>query len=282
MTDINQETDNTVQNGTANINAGGAKRSSSYPALTVLESYAFANKVYEKFSNGEVTRKEIASVLNLHHATISRDLAAAAAFGFLEKTSRKTETEFRYKVSQLFDDVLRPENDKEKKISLIIAFGKPKLYEELIGKFDGQIIPEELVNTLIKHHGITITASKECADIFIKSGQEVGAINDNRVLNYKVTLSATAKSAITEAEIISHEPEVRIENPLAKVMKPEFQRLEDVKKVDIHLTNDKVAYIVYPRDLNDDDIAIIDHSLQGIKLRLKLEQKNKGVETTPS
>lgn len=34
-------------------------------------------------------------------------------------------------------------------------------------------------------------------------------------------------------------------------------------------------------DLTDDDIAIIDHSLQGIKLRLKLEAKNKGVVTPP-
>ncbi|NII28615.1 hypothetical protein HB364_26260 [Pseudoflavitalea sp. X16] len=265
------------------IKADTQRRSASYPALTPLEAYNFALKVNNKYSNQDVTRKEIGHALNVHDLSISRDVAAAAAYGFFNKTLNKGEKEFKYQVTELFLDVFRYENEKQKKLALITAFGKPKLWQELISKFDGATIPEELYNTLVKHHSITDAASKEVADIFIRSGKEVGVINENRVLNYKVSLNAIAKTQY--AEIIDETPNGNNGTPNslppARVESNDYIVPNADIKVPIHLTKNKMAYMVYPADINNKDIRLLDHAIKGILLRLELE-KEEGTDVPPS
>ncbi len=253
-----------------------SKRSASYPVLTVLEAYSFALKIYSKFSTAEVTRKEMASALSVNDLSIARNIAAAAAYAFFEKNIQKGEKDYKYKVTDLFNDVFRYENEKQKKISLITAFGKPKLFNDLINKFDGSVIPEELNNTLIKHHSITEAASKDVADLFIRSGKEVGVINENRVLNYRVTLGAISKTQY--AEIIEENntegqgtvPE-NTNGSIIKIEQVNFTGQAEVK-VPIHLTKNKMAYLAYPNDINNKDIKLLEHAISGILLRLDLEK----------
>ena len=250
-----------------------SKRSASYPGLALLEAYNFTVKVYEKFSSEDVTRKEIASAFNRHHSSISRDIAAAAAFGFLDKSLGKGEQEARYKTTSLFGDVYRYENEKEKKIALITAFGKPKLYQELIAKFDGEVIPETLANTLIKHFGITVPASQECAEIFMKSGVEAGVINENRLLNYRVVLSTTSKTQYAEIVEETKNTDVNSGTPNGlpiQLTQTTFSK-EAGLKIPIHLTKNKMAYLGYPDDINSKDIKLLEHAIKGILLRLELE-----------
>lgn len=273
---MESEANTSQQNGNQQ-KAANPKRSASYPVLTISEAYNFALKIYNKFSNAEVTRKEIGGALGVNDLSISREVAAVASYGFYDKILHKGEKEFKYRVTSIFKDIYRYENEKQKKLSFIIAFGKPKLFQELITKFDGSVIPEELPNTLIKHHGITETASKEAAETFIISGKEVGVINENRFLNYKVTQSVTEKSTVTDAEEIQIESEENTpRHQITKIVEPAYEKVENHKKVEWHLTGDKTAYLIYPSDLNDDDIEILDYNLKGIKLRLTLEKKNKG------
>lgn len=251
------------------------KRSASYPALPLLKAFSFAEKVYNKFSNIEATRKEIASEFGVNDVTISRDVAAAAAYGFLDKTLVKGEAEFKYKVTQLFDDIFRYENEKQKKLALITAFGNPKLFQELISKFDGQIIPEDLLpNTLIKHHNITEKAAKDVATIFISSGIEADVINESRLLNYRVKQSAISKTQY--AEVTEDPLGGELVNPVVKVEK--INELENDIKIPIHLTKNKMAYMAYPSDINENDIKLLEHAIQGILLRLRLENDTDSID----
>lgn len=248
------------------------RRSASYPADTVLQSFEFAKKINDKFSvAAAVTREEIAHVFNVHPNTLSREIAACVQYGLIDKVEGK------YKLSPLFKDIFRPENERDKRISLIKAFGRPKLYQELIEKFDNHVVPQELTNTLIKHHNITESASTSAADTFIKGGQEVGVINDNRVLTYTVALSSAEK--VQYAEITEdHSADKSTSNLPAKI---ETFILEDKKEMDgrkivpIYLTGNKQALLNYPDDITEDDIELVKHQIDGVLLRIKLEGKNK-------
>jgi len=258
-----------------------SKRSVSYPSDTVNKSYDFACKINDHFSSvNEVTREEIGTALGVSANGISRDIAACVHYGFLQKKQGVGSIEGKYKITELFMDIFRPESERDKKIKFITAFGNPKLYQELITKFDGQVIPQELANTLIKHHGITEAAAASAADTFIKSGIFVGVIADNRLLKYKVSLSTISKS--TQFAEITDEHEVggssngeEVKPPLPAVR---FERVDSPTdlKIPIHLTGEKIAYLMYPADISIDDIEIIDYQLKGISLRIKLEAKNKG------
>lgn len=264
--------------------SSASKRSASYPAMTLQDAYTFALKINDKFSDtAEVTRKEIASVLGVHDNTISRQVAAVAAYGFSEKKMNKGESEYKYKLTQLFKDVFMPDSEKQKRVSMISAFGSPKLFGDLIAKYDGSVIPLELPNALIKHHGITKAAAEEVADIFIRSGQQAGVINDNRVLNYKVTLGAVQKTQY--AEIIEESPRSEessnngiINRNTPTVIEPVNMDSISDRKVPIHLTKNKMAYLVYPSDISANDITIIEYQVKGILLRLQLEREEEAEE----
>lgn len=250
-----------------------SKRSSSYPALTITEAFNFACKINNNFSTTHsVTRNEIAKSLELKNPnSISREVAACSQYGLFSK-----ETD-GYKLTELFTDILRPESETHKKIDLIKAFGSPKLNQELIKKFDNQTIPQELTNTLIKHHGITENASKDATSIFLSSAKEVGVLSDSRLLQYEVTLSFLSKSngytQIIDEEDLQQESENK-NSSLIQVNSSDFIDIgiED-KRIPIHLTKNKIAYLVYPNNVTSQDIELIKHQLEGILLRLKFEKE---------
>lgn len=251
------------------------KRSVSYPSLTLNDAFAYASLINDKFSSSiELTREEIAHVFGLHPNTVARDVAGCVQFGFVQRTATG-----KYKLSESFIDILKPESEKDRRLKLITAFGTPKIYQELIAKFDNQVIPQELPNTLIKHHGITEGASKSAADTFIESGRQVGVINENRALKFQVTLSTVSKTQY--AEITEIPPDDKEEDKSQFPAK--FERLDteqetyvkDNKKIPIYLTKDKTAYLVYPNEITANDITIIEYQLKGILLRIQLEKDDK-------
>ena len=244
------------------------QRSASYPSLSVLKAYTYAEKINEKFGNSEFTREEFAHLIGVHPNTTSRDIASCVQYKFLEKKEAKG----TYKISELFNDIFRPESEKDKQGGLIQAFSNPKLYHELIEKFDGNVIPEELPNTLIKHHGITAAASKDAADTFIASAIEVGVF-DRKMLKYTIVKGATAKTQYAEVvDVPNEENGERIkeqEQSMVVIKKPD-ENTTDVK-VPIHLTKNKAAYLQYPLNTSAKDIKLLEHAIQGILLRLSLE-----------
>lgn len=251
----------------------GHKRSASYPSLTVDEAYKFACKINDNFSVASaVKREEIAHVLGLHTNTVSRDVAACVQYGLLSKAANEG-----YKLTELFNDIFRPESEKEKRIKLILAFGNPKLYQELIAKFDGHVIPLEFANTLIKHHGITESASKAAAETFLQSGVNVGVIGENRVLKYNVTLSSISKTQFAEiVEDTNNTNDKAKERAIGTLVIQPTEEIPapDAKKIPMHLTKEKMAYLMYPSNITENDVKLIEHQLAGIIMRIKFESES--------
>lgn len=271
----------------ADNNEKKLERSASYPILVLEKAIDFAGRIYANFSSTQyITREEVASVLKLHPGTVSRDMAACVQYGLLSKSAEG------YKITQLFIDIHQPENQNQKKINLLTAFGNPKLNQDLLAKFDGHVIPLEFPNTLIKHHHITEKAAEVAASVFIDSGKFVEAINENRVLRHKDKLSSLQKVQYAVIEEVNPEDK---ETPPAgeeqgsgvgtgvqKLPPNPDNLLSDLshqyKKIPIHLTKDKVAYLAYPDAISENDVKILEHQVAGILLRINLENEEKKKE----
>jgi hypothetical protein len=163
---------------------------------------------------------------------------------------------------------------------LIKAFGSPKLYKELIAKLDNNVIPFEITNTLIKSHNITEKVSQYVADLFIESGQYVGVINENRFLQYSITLSTLEKTTQqyfdSSGESLDNSASDSVETAI-KINLPALSNKVDSKSINIpiHLTGHKVAIFSYPEDITENDIRIVKHQLEGVLLRINFEQEEK-------
>lgn len=248
-------------------------RSAAYPSLTIEEGYVFAEKIYNKFTTNEVTRDEISEGLAI--SEVSRSVAACVQYGWLAKT------ENGYQITEAFTHLLTPESEKEKQLLLLKAFGTPKFNLELINRFDGLVIPEELANSLVRNHNIAPNAAAGAAEIFMKSGKYVKAITDSRVLKYKVTYSTVEKMQYTSAEVVEElQPEENQQNERENKNRsmvftgnqPEFPKPED-KKIPIYLTGDKTSWFVYPPHMTADDVEIVEAQLKVVLLRLTKEEK---------
>lgn len=268
------------------------KRSAAYPAITLQEAYDFTAKINEKFSLAEVTRSEIAFALGVSAGgVIIRDISVAGQFGFLTKNT----AEGKYKVSQLFMDIFMPDNDRDRRLKRIDAFSSPAIYQELIIKFDNSVVPEELVNTLIKYHDITPAAAPLAASVFIESAKQVEVLTDNRVLRVALNRSTLSKRQYAEIETIQPEAikEKTAEDPVEEKVSTnghaialsapsdkEQDSWNDLLKIPIYLTKQKMAVFGYPGEITANDLRIVKQQLEVILLRIQLEQEEmqKGTE----
>ena len=68
-------------------------------------------------------------------------------------------------------------------------------------------------------------------------------------------------------------------NPFPVGVQPttNFSNNNNDRKVPIHLTKNKIAYLVYPTDINEKDIKLFEHAIQGILLRLHLENEEESL-----
>ena len=273
---------NNSVNEVSNTQLTEKKRSASYPASPILEAYQFALKINTQFSTvAEVSREEIAIAFNLKSGSIIRDISSCVQYGLLNKNT----AEGKYKLSEIFSEIFRPENDRDKKLAFIRAFGTPKIYKELIAKYDNSVIPLELNNTLIKNHEIREEVAQNVADIFIQSGRDVGVINEGRVLKYSATMGSLQKTQYAIIEEVSNGENNESDSEQTFNV-PTLKEKKDGKKninIPIHLIGDKVAGFSYPADMTENDVKIVEHQLAGILLRIKLgeEEKNKGVGENP-
>ena len=154
------------------------ERSAAYPAILIEEAIPFVAAVLKNFpGNQSVTREDIAAVLP-DISAIHRPIAASVHYGLLNREKGK------YQVTKLYKDYSNFLSDFEKRKLLLQIFGEPTLYKEIIAKHDGHVLPTELKTHLIRFHRIVDKVAGEVADDFIKNAEYVGAINENRILNY--------------------------------------------------------------------------------------------------
>ena len=255
------------------------ERSASYPGLTLQEAEQFALLVAKSFVATQViNRGDIAAVLKSAEATIQRDIAAAAQFCLFSKSKEG------YQISSLLKQISNPLNDAELKKLRLESFKSPKLFAELIEKFDGHVLPVELKTHLIRFHKIAEKAAPIVAEIFIKSAEYCGALNELGFLNYSHAVQSISVlenyAPLPNLKIEEHPPVVQpagIGKP-AEVYTPAgkgehsqllLNEMNNKQEVKVNLTGGKFAVIHYPSDLTKKDIEVLRKQLELLELLIE-------------
>lgn len=252
------------------------ERSAAYPDLSVSEAVKFTADVAKHFPSTTqvINRDDIAAVLNKVAASIQRDVASCAHYKFFNRV------EGGYQISESYRTIANPLSEREKRTCLLQAFGEPKLNAELIAKFDGHVVPQELRTHLIRFHKIAEKASDHAAAVFIKSAKECGVLNDKSILNYKSELAKLKDNNIQFAEVTTEKPDsdaplgdnqeiIDIIIPEAKPKElpaPQIPPIAGEEKLKIPLTGRRYAYLIYPSDLNVQDAEILAKQMEVLKL----------------
>jgi len=234
-------------------------RSAAYPAIDLKEAVDFANKISEHFTDAQsVSRADIAAVLDKSEGTITRPVAALVHYSLVQKTGEG------YQLSTLYKDIRNPINDKDLKTSLIKAFNSPKLFLELIEKFNGHVIPEELRTHLVRFHSISEKVADDAAENFLASGRYAGVINDKNILNLSNNNKSHDEESINDSKVNNVSDEyIEDDKDQLHLRLPAHEETPDeqIETVPIRLKGGKHAYLKYPADITKKDLKIIRRQL---------------------
>lgn len=249
------------------------ERSAAYPAIPLEDAIQFVTDLYKNFPGTHpIKRADAAAVLKQPGSGIHRPMAACAHYGLLERVKDE------YKISELFKTIKNSISEKEKKKALLLAFGTPKLYAEIINRHDGHVVPPELRTHLIRFHRIAEKAADEVAEIFNKNAKYVDVVTEHNILQYKQLMVKYSDDSFQFAEVITPPPsepaspykaEIEIQDQTPPVQQHPtllLNQINDEEKVRVPLTERKVAYIIYPASIKKVDIEILRKQLDVLEL----------------
>lgn len=230
-------------------------RSAAYPAIDLKEAEGLAQQIAEHFNGKQsVSRSDIAAVLDKSEGFVARPIAALVHYSLLDKTLEG------YKLSDLFKDIKNPIDTNELVESRIKAFKSPKLFEELIDKFNGRVVPTELKTHLVRFHSIAEKVADNAAEIFFNSARHAGVLNDKNILKIDIKGNTGNTDYLGEDYIKDdNEKKPPIKTPLEL---PEHNAgkeipMHEMEEVPIRLKNGKHAKLIYPADITKKDLIII-------------------------
>lgn len=157
-----------------------AQRSSPYPSFTIQQSLDLTKAIYDNYgSNFDVTREQTAQVLNQSTTSVQSKMSTAVQYGWLTLKPK-----IGYRVSDLFIKWMRPISEEQKNEAMLTSFRNPGLYQALITKFDGNVLPPAnlLANILRQDHRIYDSACDEAARIFIENANFLGVLGSDKHL----------------------------------------------------------------------------------------------------
>jgi hypothetical protein len=267
------------------------KKRVSYVAKDLKSMIDFVGRVYNQLGHTtHHSNKAIAAVHGLSSDSIKQHLTAAQHYKLLE-----IKFGIGYKITEHFQKIYLPKNDNEKRAAVIESLKNPETYQQLFKDYEYHLVPPDGVKNHFKRNfQLKEDVAAKAALVFMDNLREYNLLDDRGVL-----ISALpSKPIITEVEAESDDDTIekgslKKEEDSLKNEVPEVYRGDKLifqteldragkKNIPIYLTEGKQALFVYPDNIDEDDIELVKHQIDGILLRIKLEtKKNKqGINDT--
>jgi hypothetical protein len=247
------------------------ERSAENPAISIEKGISFVDSIAKNFSPTQwVTREDIEAVLK--SKGLHRPIAATVQYGILSRNKNL------YQISPTYKELINPISESEVQKIKIQFFRSPKLYSDLIEKYNGHVVPSDLKVHLIRFHNIASNASNGVAELFFQNAKFAGIISDNNILNVPIITDTIdiKPTTITDKPLDRiYDTEDKGDNNLSlKKEEDEKNRIKLLSEVNnpitykIPLSEKKNAVLTYPNELNEKDIQILKKYIELLELGL--------------
>jgi len=171
-------------------------RSRLYPRYDLEESVRFI-EVISKLGGSSVSSEAVAAQVGkaTNNSTFIGRVSSSKQFDLIVQENGKLS------LSPLGKEILYPRGESEKNAALKRAFQSPALYADLVGDFNGKVLPDQgaLSNRLFHDYKIEAGAKDSAARNFLNSASYVGAIQNGILLCDEAVLPAEATKPSTSS-----------------------------------------------------------------------------------
>lgn len=257
------------------------KKRSVYPARDLKYIIEFIGKVYNQLGHTTyLSNQAIATVHGMVPHSIKQQLSSGQQYKLFELKHGTG-----YKITDHFQKIYLPKNESEKRALVIESLKNPDAYKQLFKDYEYHIVPSEGVkNHFIRNFGFKDDVAVKAAEVFMDNLKDFGLLDARGVLISALPTKATVSEAVEIPPNDSGVPPANQENGGNQLpVRQRFDKLifqseidaEGKKTIPIYLTDAKQAMFVYPDNITEDDIALVQHQVEGILMRIKLEAKAK-------
>lgn len=150
------------------------ERSAAYPSTSLEKALDAITRVNGKLGQGPYDRESVAKALDFSGVSgaSSSLIGTLVHFGLLERQGNS------YRRSELAKRIMYPLDDVEKNTAIIEALRRPRLYEKLLDRFNGQGLPSMLPNILTREYTIVEGTAPKAAQFFRDSCEFTGILKN--------------------------------------------------------------------------------------------------------
>lgn len=262
------------------------KKRISYVSKDLKSIIDFVGRIYNQLGHTtHHSNKAIATVHGLSPDSIKGHLSSAQQYKLLELKHG-----IGYKITEHFQKLYLPKNDNEKRVAIIESLKNAETYQPLFKDYEFHVVPSDgIKNHFIRSYGMKDDVAMKAAQVFLDNLKDFELLDSRGVLisglpskpvipeiNPEGQDTSDTNNGSSGNEQPQHDLPAR-----ANVNKLIFQSELDAtgkKTIPIYLIGNKQALFVYPDDIDEDDIELVKHQIDGVLLRIKLESRKKAKE----
>lgn len=244
-------------------------KSKQYPFYSLRRSIEFAKLIYDVGGNGPVPIESIVSHMGLKSSNNKRfayEKSSARQFGLIKKVDNCLQITTEARI------ILFPSepDDSNQILKLNEALVNPKLYRELINRYNNKILPKkEFLRNIFRQKGIIESSLEAAVNAFLKSVSYVGVISsDNKIkiddLIFNQIKTKEEKGRIDQ--LIKEERRLKITDDVKKYKTAfinynttisELKQERDYYSLELPISSGKKAVILIPKESTKEDLNIL-------------------------
>lgn len=229
-------------------------KSKEYPAVPLSEAIGLILKLKNYPLDKPISYQTVANEFgykNNNVKSLRYKISAARQFGLI--TTNGTTLTF----TEPGKKIALPTDDSEEAQIKMQCFALPTMFQGLINSYTGRAIPQQttLENIVVRDYGITQNAKVAAAKAFIKTAEEVGAIQSG-VLNLEIVESTEQLITQTDNSDQDNNDLPNANNIIASQPDPVSSN-SDFESLSIPLGQQRKAIMYMPSDATKEDAEYV-------------------------
>jgi hypothetical protein len=231
-----------------------------YPRAGIRRSLSLAEEVDRL--GGECTEESAAESMGNKVGGAFRALAySAQKYGFISYNKGKLKTE------PLYQDYKLAYTDAQKQETLRKAFLAVPLFNELVKRFNGQVLPGHFEKLLIREHQVTEDMASRVSTYFIEGGQDSGLISSSGMVTAEPGNNTTITPRTGTVTFQGHVPTVSA----PQAVPAEESSPVTVRGYTVRVTGPGIDSTIAIKD--SDDLLIVESMLKKVRKLLIAEDE---------
>jgi hypothetical protein len=164
--------------------------------------------------------------------------------------------------------IVAKQSEEDRMAAIQQAFQSADLFADLLKDFGGHKLPAQLANRLLFQYDITDSSKDLAAQCFIESARYAGLLDNDNYLSVPVSRTDDSGARQDSGRSGAGSGSRKGDTPPAGSDMPAAN--QDQQRVTLALGEGRVAHLILPNDITDEDIELLEAQIAVFKIQARI------------